>query len=134
MSLLSRFRTPAIRLSADPEPEPAVHLQVELQHLRDRTYVAEDAARAMSTRLDAALARGRADRDARDEAEARCTQLVNQNRDLGHEVVALRALLVRAREPRGTDRRCTACQTPMQFGMAHYCPRTSTYTEEVAAA
>lgn len=124
-----------------PVTTPAMDHINNLESWQHRTYTAEDATRAMATRLDAAvrreqtatadLAKVTADRDGfRDQA-----------RHLGAEVAALRHLLDRAQTlarsltPRGQyPQLCPVCHDPMPVGMDHHCPRTSTYTEEVAAA
>lgn len=135
MSLLSRLRNnqpTTIRLTpADPSPAP-VDLRPQLEHAQQRAYAAEDATRAMQTRLDAAIAGRRAALVAQVDAEGRAHQLTDRVRELGSEVAALRVLLERAQAPRGEARLCTVCHDPMPTGFAHHCRRTSEYREDAA--
>lgn len=132
MSLFDRLRQPTpIRLSSPPPP--AVDLAAQLEAAQQRTYAAEDATRAMQIRLAATIRREQDAGAALGRALIEMESIRDQARQLGSEVAALRTLLVRAQAPRGTDRLCPECHNPMSFGMAHYCPRTSEYTEGVAA-
>lgn len=110
-------------------------LEAQLVDAQQRIYTADDSTRAMSTRLDAALDRARLATTARNQALAINAQLTDRVRELGHEVAALRVLLERAQAPRpAVQYCCPECHDPMPFGMAHYCGKTSTYTEGTAAA
>lgn len=116
-----------------PIPAPEPERTWLFTAAQERTRRAEDATRAMSTHLDAALNRAKANAHTRDLALAANVELERRVRELGQEVVALRHLLERAQAPRGTDRRCSECHNPMPWGTAHYCLRQTEPREDVAA-
>lgn len=136
MSLFARLRSSSqnpIKLAGTKGPAADVTIGHPTDHswqaeeLHRRTWAAEDAARAMATRITTAEAE-------RDQAAAEAAHLTSRVAELVREVALLQQQLLQAQGPRRGDRLCPACHDPMPFGVAHYCARNSTYREENNAA